>query len=120
VIALVVAGVLACEPAEVDAIAALLAGQRFTIAADRRSIDITDVAGEGAPEVGTVVRDGGALVLVTEDGRFVLRGPLARPRIAGPGYTVWVIGTVGAGTVPTLTARRLGVLRKPTPHVQPP
>ena len=117
-------GVLACEPSEVDAISARLVGQRFTIAADRSSIAIEDIAGEGAPRVGVVARDGRALVFDTEQGRFVLAGPLARPRLAGPGYTIWVIGDVTPGSVPTLTIHRLGVLRRPNfpaaPRVQPP
>lgn len=106
-------GTVAVEPGEVDAIAARLAGQRIEIAADRRAIRIVDVAGEGAPRIGVIEKDAGALVLVTPAGRWRLAGPLARPRIAGPGYTVWVIGTVDAGDVGTLTARRLGILRRP-------
>jgi hypothetical protein len=68
------------------------------------------VAGEGEPLVGVVERDGDALVLVTEESRFRLTGPLARPRIAGPGYTIWVTGAVTAGAI---RARRLGILRRP-------
>jgi hypothetical protein len=116
--------VLACTPGEVDAIAARLVGQQFTIAPDRSSITIDDIAGEGAPRIGVVARDGRALVLDTDEGRFVLAGPLARPRLAGPGYTIWVIGDVQPGSVPTLTIHRLGVLRRPNfpaaPRVQPP
>jgi hypothetical protein len=104
---------LAVEPEEVDAIAARLDGQEIEIAADRRAIRIVDIAKEGAPRVGVIERDGRALVLVTAEGRWRLAGPLARPRIAGPGYTVWVIGTLDAGNVATLTARRLGILRRP-------
>lgn len=121
---LLLAAILACEPSEVDAIAARLVGQRITIAPDRSSIAIDDVAGEGAPRIGVVARDGRALVLDTDQGRFVLAGPLARPRLAGPGYTIWVIGEVAPGSVPTLTIRRLGVLRRPNfpaaSHVQLP
>jgi hypothetical protein len=101
------------EPDEVDAIAARLAGHTVEIAADRRAIRIVDVAGAGAPRVGVIAREGDDLVLVTAEGRWRLAGPLARPRIAGPGYTVWVIGTHDDASVPTLTARRLGILRRP-------
>jgi hypothetical protein len=108
------ANVLAIDPAEADAIAARLAGQRFVIDAERRAVTIDDVAGEGPPRVGVIERAGGALWLVAADGRWKLAGPLARPRIAGPGYTVWVIGSpVADAEVPTLTLRRLGVLRRP-------
>ena len=73
---------------------------------------IVDVAGEGAPEVGVVERRGKALWLVTEGGRALrLAGPLAVPRIAGPGYKVWALGRIGAGGA--LWVRRLGVLRRP-------
>ena len=94
-----------------DAIAARLAGQQ--IERDAHAIRIVDVAGEGAPRIGIVARDGEHLVLITATERFRLAGPLARPRIAGPGYAVWVIGTVARGDVPTLTVRRLGILRRP-------
>jgi len=105
---------VAVAPEEADAVAARLVGQRIELAADRRAIRILDVAGEGAPRVGVVVREGEHLVLVAADGRWRLSGPLARARIAGPGYTVWVIGTIASGDVPTLTVRRLGVLRRPS------
>lgn len=104
---------VAVEPDEADAIAARLAGHTIEIAPDRRAIRIVDIAGAGAPRVGVIERTGGDLVLVTAEGRWRLAGPLARPRIAGPGYTVWVIGTLDAGNVATLTARRLGILRRP-------
>jgi hypothetical protein len=94
-----------------DAIAARLAGQKIERHAN--AIQIVDVAGEGAPRIGIVARDGEHLVLITAGERLRLAGPLARPRIAGPGYAVWVIGTVARGDVPTLTVRRLGILRRP-------
>jgi hypothetical protein len=100
------------EPAEIDAIAARLEGATLDVAADHRSLTIVDVAGEGAPEVGVVVRDGKDLVLVTAERRLVLRGPLARPRIAGPGYTVWVTGAISPDGA-SITAHRLGILRRP-------
>jgi hypothetical protein len=74
---------------------------------------IRDIAGEGPPLVGVVERRGEALWLVVEGGGDALRlvGRLAHPRIAGPGYRVWVIGTAvdGGGYQP----RRLGVLSPP-------
>ena len=107
----VAVNVLAIDPSEADAIAARLAGQRFTIAADRASLTIDDIAGLGAPVVGVIERRGDALVLVAADGAHPLTGPLARPRIAGPGYTVWVLGApVADGSI---RAARLGVLRRP-------
>jgi hypothetical protein len=102
---------LSIDPAEADAIAARLAGQRFAIAADRRSVRIDDVAGDGPPVIGVVERRGDASYLVRGDGPALrITGPLARPRIAGPGYTVWISGAVAEGTI---AAKRLGVLRRP-------
>gem|GEM_PF-2739339 len=92
---------------------ARLQGQRVSLAADGASYTIEDIAGEGQPMVGVIVRDdGGALALRLESGETVrLVGPLARPRIAGPGYKVWVLGDrTPAGA---LRARRLGVLAPP-------
>lgn len=106
-IALLAAAVLAIDPGEADAIAARLAGQRFTIAADRASVTIEDVAGLGPPTIGVVERRGDELWLA--DHR--LTGPLARPRLAGPGYTIWVIGDVAADG--SIRVTRLGVLRRP-------
>ncbi len=77
---------------------------------------IRDVAGEGAPLVGVVERRGAELWLV---GPVTVRlsGPLAHPRIAGPGYKVWVLGDAdGAGG---LRARRLGVLAPPAARTSP-
>ena len=84
----------------------------------RRNVD---VAGEGAPAVGVVesrrrIEDrkeaGRGLWLVTDGGRALrLAGPLAVPRIAGPGYRVWALGRLGHGGA--LWVRRLGVLRRP-------
>jgi hypothetical protein len=110
--AAVALNVLAIDPAEADAIAARLEGQRFTIAADRTSVEIDDVAGLGAPEVGVIELRGDALWIVPAGGAPArLTGPLARPRIAGPGYTVWVIGE--AAPDGSIRARRLGILRRP-------
>lgn len=102
--------VLAVEPAELPAIQDRLRGQRTTVAADRRSIAIDDIAGEGRPWVGVVERRGAELWLRTASGAARLTGALARPRIAGPGYTVWVVGPRAAEVI---AVRRLGVLRRP-------
>ena len=89
---------------------ARLAGHRVAIAPDG-SYRILDVAGEGAPRVGVVERRGQALWLRTAEGALRLAGPLAVPRIAGPGYKVWVLGEVDQSGA--LVARRLGVLAPP-------
>ena len=91
---------------------ARLAGHRVAVAPDGQSYRILDVAGEGAPEVGVIERRGRSLVLVRSDRSAVpLAGPLAVPRIAGPGYKVWVLGRIERGA---LHARRLGVLAPPS------
>src|SRR5262245_48722759 len=91
---------------------ARLVGQDVRIAGDQ--YEIRDVAGEGAPLVGVVERRGAELWLVTAEranARAVrLVGPLAHPRIAGPGYKVWVLGTENAQG---LHARRIGILAPP-------
>lgn len=71
---------------------------------------IDDVAGAGRPWVGIVARRGDRLVLTGDGFAWPLRGPLARPRLAGPGYLIWVSGTIVDGA---LVARRLGVLAPP-------
>lgn len=87
---------------------ARLAGQDVAEAPDGGYV-IRDIAGEGPPRVGVVERRGDALWLLLPDGTALrLTGPLAHPRIAGPGHKVWVIGEVAGGE---LRARRLGVLR---------
>ena len=86
-----------------------LVGQRVAVA-DDGSYAIEDVAGEGKPLVGQVVRAGDDLLLDTGAARYRLTGPLARPRMAGPGYKVWVLGADDGESV---QARRLGVLRPP-------
>jgi hypothetical protein len=71
---------------------------------------IVSIANEGSPWVGTVERRGRALWLVTEESVAIeLIGPLARPRLAGPGYTIWALGTFDGST--RLRVSRLGVLR---------
>lgn len=89
-----------------------LEGQKISVAADGQSLAIDDIAGEGPPRVGVIERRGRELWLREADGtESRLAGPLAIPRIAGPGYKVWVIGDRDAGG--SLRARRLGVLRPP-------
>jgi hypothetical protein len=89
-----------------------LRGHRVEVAPDGRSYRILDIAGEGAPLVGVVERRGAGLWLRGEDGLDRrLTGPLAIPRIAGPGYKVWVIGSVNQSG--QLSARRIGVLAPP-------
>lgn len=96
-----------------------LTGHRVRVAADGSGYTIMDIAGEGAPVVGVVERRGDHLWLVTGDrARYRLTGPLARPRIAGPGYKIWALGDVidSAGHPaggPVLRPRRLGILAPP-------
>ena len=102
------AAILVVPPAEVPAIAARLAGHAHRTGDGVVIVD--DVAGEGRPWTGVVERRGEALWLVTALGALELTGPLARPRIAGPGYTVWVLG---ARAGQHLAATRIGILRRP-------
>jgi hypothetical protein len=100
---------LPIAPGEHDAIASRLIGQRWRDAG--AAIEIEDIAGEGRPWVGLVERRGADLVLVAATGEVVrLTGPLARPRLAGPGYTIWALGPISDGA---MRVRRLGVLRPP-------
>lgn len=109
VAALLLAAAAAAHADTADELARL-AGHRVALAADG-SYRILDVAGEGAPEVGLVERRGRALWLRRADGSAIaLAGPLAVPRVAGPGYKVWVLGRVERGA---LVVRRLGVLAPP-------
>jgi hypothetical protein len=90
---------------------ARLVGQRVVLGPGG-SYRIADVAGEGAPDVGVVERRGGALWLRPDRGAARrLAGPLAHPRIAGPGYKVWVLGRIGPDGA--LVARRIGILARP-------
>lgn len=101
--------VIALLVASPDVVLSRLQGHTARIVGDDVVID--DVAGEGKPLVGVVERRGGALWLVGAEGAVELRGPLARPRIAGPGYRVWALG---ARTGNVLVARRIGILAPPT------
>ena len=95
-------------PPPVAAEIARLVGQGVEVHGE--SYTIRDIAGEGAPLVGVVERRGDELWLVGAT-TVRLTGPLAHPRLAGPGYKVWVLGVPdGAGG---LRARRLGVLAPP-------
>lgn len=102
-------------PPELVAELERLEGQRVAIT--DQGYEIEDIAGEGKPLVGVVERRGRDLYLVARDGQsYRLQGVLARPRMAGPGYKVWVLGKV-SGQAPGLVidARRLGVLAPPHP-----
>lgn len=106
-IAVAVAVAVAAADAAADAAAVLSRLQGHTARVVGDDVVIDDVAGEGKPLVGVVERRGRSLWLVNKETALELRGPLARPRIAGPGYRVWVIGERdGDGIV----ARRIGVL----------
>jgi hypothetical protein len=101
--------------ADVAAELSRLDGHRVSLEASGADYRIVDVAGEGAPLVGVVERRGAALWLRPVRGPARrLAGPLAVPRIAGPGYKVWVVGRAGADG--SLVARRLGVLAPPRPR----
>ena len=92
-------------PADLAAEVSRLAGQEIAETPD--GYEILDVAGEGKPLVGVVERRGEELWL-TGAVTVKLVGPLAHPRVAGPGYKVWVLGVRdGDG----YRARRIGVLR---------
>ena len=73
-------------------------------------IAIDDVAGAGRPWIGVVERRGDALWLRGDGVALRLTGPLARPRLAGPGYLVWATGDRDRDA---LAVRRLGVLEPP-------
>jgi hypothetical protein len=96
-------------PADVAAEVARLVGQDVVQSPDGDGYHIRDVAGEGPPLVGVVERRGDELWLVGATS-VRLRGKLAHPRIAGPGYKVWVLGELEADG---LHVRRLGILRPP-------
>lgn len=98
--------------AEIAAELSRLDGHRVSVVVGGADYRIVDVAGEGAPLVGVVERRGAALWLRSERGPALrLTGPLAVPRIAGPGYKVWVLGRAGADG--SLIVRRIGVLAPP-------
>jgi hypothetical protein len=90
-------------PARLDAMASRLTGHRF-----RRGdhvLILEDVAGAGRPWVGLVDSRCGELWLDTAVRSFRLTGPLARLRIAGPGYLVWATGTIPSASAEAIEAR---------------
>lgn len=72
---------------------------------------LEDIAGLGRPWVGVVQVRCDQLWLVTALDALRLTGPLARPRLAGPGYLLWVLGRRQG---PELAVARLGVLARPS------
>ncbi|MCE9577783.1 MAG: hypothetical protein K8W52_31910 [Deltaproteobacteria bacterium] len=102
------AATLAIDPGEDAAIAERLRGQRF--ARLPGAIRIDDAGGDGPPWIGTVARRDRDLWLVGDGFALRLTGPLARARLAGPGYAIWVTGAI---TGDAIAAHRLGVLRRP-------
>ena len=92
-----------------------LEGHRVAIMPDGARYEIESVAGEGKPVVGVVERRDAHLMLVSEAGEvYRLTGPLARPRIAGPGYKVWVLGEIrGQPPARVIVGHRLGILAPP-------
>ena len=86
-----------------------LIGHEVTIQGDGYSID--RIANEAKPLVGCVHRKGSQLIFRSGSQEFLLRGPLAIPRIAGPDYKIWIVGTHHQDG--SLTARRLGILAPP-------
>jgi hypothetical protein len=73
---------------------------------------LENIAGQGRPWVGVVRSRCDALWLDTAVASLRLLGPLARPRLAGPGYLLWVTGH-RAPLTSTLTIHRLGILARP-------
>ena len=115
-------------PARLEAMASRLAGHRFRTG--DHVLLLEDVAGAGRPWVGLIASRCGALWLDTAVRSFRLTGPLARLRIAGPGYLVWATGSITPapaeaseastaeartkGPSSSLELQRLGVLARPT------
>lgn len=96
------------EPAAARAMLSRLVGQRAGW--QDGVLTIADVAGAGRPWIGVVERRGQALWLIGDGFAWRLTGPLARPRLAGPGYLIWAIGAVAGDR---LDVTRLGVLAPP-------
>jgi hypothetical protein len=84
---------------------------------------IEDVAHQGRPWVGVVVVRCGQLWLKTAVIALRFTGPLARARIAGPGYMVWATGVrraVASGASgDDFELLRLGVLARPDEFERP-
>ncbi len=103
------------EAALIVAPAALLASMRARLAGHQAHLGdgvllIDDIAGLGRPWVGVVQVRCDQLWLITALGALRLTGPLARPRLAGPGYLLWALGRRRATE---LAVTRLGVLARP-------
>lgn len=96
------------EPAAARAMLDRLVGQRAGW--HDGVLTIVDIAGAGPPWIGVVERRGQALWLVGDGVAWRLSGPLARPRLAGPGYLIWAIGAPAGDR---LEVTRLGVLAPP-------
>lgn len=106
------ASLVIAPPSLIAAMAQRLEGQRF-VQGDHALV-IEDVAQSGRPWVGVVAARCGALWLDTAVRPIRLTGPLARPRLAGPGYLMWAIGDLSSGASgQSLELRRLGVLARP-------
>lgn len=109
------------EPSRLDAMASRLDGHR--IRRGDHVLLVEDVAGAGRPWVGVVASRCGALWLDTAVHSFRLTGPLARPRVAGPGYLVWAVGSTSRRSGShSFELQRLGVLARPAelPAASPP
>lgn len=104
------ASLIIAPPDRLTAIAARLTGHRFRLG--DHVLLLEDIASLGRPWVGIVRSRCGALFLDTAVASFRLAGPLARPRLAGPGYLLWLVGTRDPLTS-TLTIHRLGILARP-------
>ncbi len=92
----------------VASMAARLRGHRFR--EGDHVLVLERVADRGRPWVGVVSARCDRLWLDTAMGSLVLTGPLARPRIAGPGYLVWALGRRRGNE---LMVWRAGVLARP-------
>ena len=110
----------ALTPSEIRQELSRLEGHQVVVSADRSSYRIINVAAEGPAMIGIIEARGNQRWFIRIDEhaqhaqhaqqQWQLRGRLAIPRIAGPGYKVWVVGEIRAGE---LWARRLGILRSP-------
>ncbi len=104
------AAIIVGPPPALDAIASRLDGHR--IHRGDHVLILEDLAGAGRPWVGVVSARCGQLWLDTAVTSLRLTGPLARPRLAGPGYLVWAIGH-RAASGDSLSLSRLGILARP-------
>lgn len=121
----------ALTPIELRQELSRLEGHEVVVNADGSSYHIVNAAAEGPAMIGLIEARGQKLwfikdnrhsqqsqqsqsqqVRIRRHGRsqWRLRGRLAIPRIAGPGYKVWIVGEIRAGA---LWVRRLGILRSP-------